>query len=337
MRKTKVLLSIIIAITGLFLAPAAPVMAIDIPDSVTINTIHVYNSVIETGDSVFVFHGKTNYDSDNGTYPDVPASSTMIFRFVADNGTVMSSTVPYVYSPFETNGYGNFVSSFYFDADSAPTWGAAHKIEIIGLATHFTPVQEYNKTVQLSDYATSNSTTINRELMAIDILNLCDKFQIFYPDVSLKSITDVGTVLSIYGEAYFKSVIPGLLNMCPQLFAVQVTIPEVMPVTAYDMSLGDTYSARMVGSDLIRGATRLGAFIGVNAYFVWGLVMLGACIALMIFTTKRNWGIEPGIGLSLLLVIGMSIIFGNWIFALTMIISLIAIIALMYIWLLRKA
>jgi hypothetical protein len=326
-----------VALTGLILAPVASVLAIDLPDNITIPSAKVYHNLAVTGDMLVVYHGKFNYDSDNGTYPTIPASSSVILRFIADNGTILASASPYVYSPFDNSGYGDFVSGFYFEAADVPTWLGAHTINILGTPAYFSPAQTFSYTLTPSDYNSSNTTAVNQLDLYTEIIRLADVFHNIYPDVSLKSITDIGTVLSSYGEAYFKSAIPGLLELCPALFYVQVYVPEVMPVEEYDTSLGDTYSARMVGTDLARGAERLGDKFGVAGSFIWGIVAFSSSVFIMVKTAGKGWGIEPGLLLSGLIVILIATLFGDFMFKLMMIIGLVSAIGIMYVWALRRA
>jgi len=324
---------------GVLLATSTTAYAIDLPDSINLIDARAFQNLNETGDMLVVYHGKVNYDSYNGTYPAVPASSSIMLRFYADNGTLMASAAPYVYYPFDNNGYGDFVSAFYFDAASAPVWEGAHSINIQGVPSYYTPAEAVSlyKPLASSDYEDSADTAVNQENLYIYILSLCDQFKSIYTDVSLKSTTDVGTVLSAYGEAYFKSAIPGLSTLCPDLFYVQVYIPEVMPVTAYDESLADTMATHTDGGDIERGMTRLGTVIGVGASFMWGLLTFVGSLVICIYCQKKGWGVELGMTISSLLVILIAVLVGDAIFSLMMIVGLLATIGIMWVMFLRRA
>ena len=318
-----------------FAVPGNAALAVDLPDNMSVITARAYKDLAVTGDMAVVFHAKINYDSDNGTYPDVPASQSIMFNFVAANGTRLASSSPYVFSPFETNGYGNLVSGFYFSADDAPEWEGSHKIEIIGLPAYFSPVPNpVYKELIAQEYEQSSD---NEVALALEILRLCDVFKVIYPDIALKSTTGTGTVLSAYGEAYFKSAIPGLENLCPSIFNVQIYTPDLIEVTAYDTSLADTMAGHTEGSDLQRGMARIGEKFGVAGAFVWGFVTFIVAIVLCVITYRKGWGIEPGVGVSIAVVILVAVLIGDFMFNLTMIISLVAAIGIMYMLLLRRA
>lgn len=315
--------------------PGNPALAIDLPDNMSILTAKAYQDLAETSDLFVVFHAKINYDSDNGTYPDVPASSSIVFNFISENGTRLASSSPYIFSPFETNGYGNLVSGFYFTADEAPDWEGSHQIEIIGLPVYYSPVPTpFYKQLVTQDYEQSSE---QGAALAIEILRLCDVFKVIYPDITLKSTTGTGTVLSPYGEAYFKSALPGLENICPSIFNVQIYTPEQIEVTPYDTSLSETMAGHTEGSDLQRGMSRIGEKIGVAGAFVWGILTFTGAIILCIVTYRKGWGIEPGAGVSIALVILVAVLIGDFMFNLMMIVSLIAAVGIMYVILLRRA
>ena len=330
----------ILAVTMLLLilTPAPTVKAVELPDALQIIDAAVFQNVSQTGDFAVIFHGKINYDSDNGTYPETPASKTIMIRMYSDNGTLIASTQPYVYSLFQTNGYGDFISGFYFSAADAPTWGEDHRLNITGSPAYYSPIPTpINYTLQPSDYFDSSGQEENREGVYLYIIQLCDEFQAIYPDVNLKSTTDVGTVLSAYGEAYLKSAIPGLENICPQLFYVQVYTPDTIDVVPYNLDLADEMATHTEGGELQRGMNRVGEFFDVSGEFVWGvLVFIGSIIA-MIFTSRKGWTIWPGMAVSFLLVILIAVLIGDFMFNLMMIIALLGAIGIVWILQLRRA
>jgi hypothetical protein len=328
-------IAIFVALTAM-LPFSTTAYAIDLPDALEIKSAAAFRDLIETGDTFIVFHGKVNYDSDNGTYPTTPASLSIMLRFYADNGTQLASAAPYVYSPFENAGYGDFVSGFYLTANESPTWGAGNYINIAGKPAYFTPVPApVDYTLISSDYSTVTGSEDNQLALYIYIMGLADAFNSIYTEIPMKSITDIGTVLSAYGEAYFKSALPGLEDLCPDLFYIQVYTPEVIAVVPYDKTLADT--SRIEGSDLERGMNRLGVHIGVSGVFMWGIVVFVGTVALCIFSEKRGWGLEPGMALSTLLVILVAVLVGDTWMSLMMIVSLISAIGIMWILFLRRA
>jgi hypothetical protein len=202
--------------------------------TISMVSIHSYRNLVESGDMVVVFHWLW---ADNVS--STPASSTVSVS-ISYNGTIVAQIAPYVYSPFANNGYGDEVSAFYFSANSTPHYAGSYTIRIMGLPSYFgtfTPLPVFDYPMQPADFDTSSDQTINQADLKTYILNECDTFHTIYPSVELKSTTDMGTVLSDYGTAYFNSVIPGLQSLCPSLYFVQTLIPTTMVVTPYDSTL----------------------------------------------------------------------------------------------------
>jgi hypothetical protein len=86
----------------------------------------------------------------------------------------------------------------------------------------------------------------------------------------------------------------------------------------------------MQGSEIKRGADRLAAHFGVTGYFALGMGILVACIGCGVYTSKKGWGLEPGLIGASLLAIGGALLIGNAVFTMVMIGTLIAVIAIMF-------
>ena len=304
----------------LMLTPVQQAHASDPSEAViTMQSAHAYRNLNSFGDMAVICHWR--WASDNNS--ETPASSAVTIRLVSANGTTLAITSPYVFSLFENDGYGDGVTGFYLSDNSS--WGTAVKIQISGLPAFFDPIPDpFEYTLSAADFTDSATQALNRSELNTYILQTCDIFKTIYPDVELKSVADVGTVLSSYGEAYFTSAIPGLLNLCPSLFFVQTYIPQEIPVEDYDMSLGDTYADRMVGTDLMRGTTRMGSYIGVSGAVIWGIFVFIGCLAVVLFTSKKGWGLEIALAIDALIVVGFSILIGDLLFTIAMIMGLIA-------------
>lgn len=328
--KLKVLFSVFCLLT--VLVTATPVKASPEDAAISIQSIHAYQSLAEDGDMTVVFHWR--WTSDN--YSETAASRTVIIQLVADNGTVVSTTTLYVFTLFDTDGYQNNVSSFYLTPGVAE-WEGDYTVEIKGLPAYYSPPPVFEYPMSLSDYSTAADQEEARAELNTYILDLCSIFKTFYPDVLLKTESDMGIVLSSYGESFFTSVIPGLQTLCPTLFFVQVYVPEVMPVEDYDMSLQTQYTGRLEGTDLMRGADRLGDVIGVSAAFIWGIFMFIGMLAFGVFCSKKGWGIEVPLLVDGGAVVGFSMLFGDLFFTLAMILGLVSVMGIMYVITFKRA
>src|SRR3990172_639616 len=106
------------------------------PTSVTVENRKLFRNLAETGDMLVVFHYRIAYT----TYPDTPASNSIIFKlYDTDGATILSQAQPYNFSPFDTNGYGDGVASFYFEPQDAPGWGSGYFINILMTPAYYSP------------------------------------------------------------------------------------------------------------------------------------------------------------------------------------------------------
>lgn len=333
----KRLFTVVGGILAIGLLLASPVLAyLDPPTSATsIQSVVVARNLVDEGDVGVFFHFRVPYD----TYPtDASATDSIVFRlYDTDEVTLLATNVPYVFASFETNGYGDGMSMFYFTDNSSITWDDSYRINIVGLPLYFDPSLTSLYTLTSADFVDAVTQADNRAELFTYIIGICNTFKTIYPEVVLKSSTDSGTVLSEYGESYFRSAVLGIQSMCPQLFFAQTYIPEVMAVVPYDMSLPETYAIRLVGTDIYRGADRLGDEIGVTAHFVFAIITFAGAIGICIFTMKRGWGLEPGMVAAFCIGLIAALLVGDVLFGIIMIVSLLAGIGIMFVFFQKRA
>lgn len=320
--KKRIIVSVLIAVIAILFI-AGPVYAyITNPTSMSISSCKAFRNVTKPGDMAIVFHGKVNYT----VYPGTAATDCIVFR-LRNGSTVLGTTSPYVYGYFGNNGFGDIVSGMYFE--SGLTWGTGYSLDIVGLPAYFTGLSPVTYTMTAADYNSANSTQeYQQEEMYDYIIQLCDEFKVVYPDYPLKATSIDGIVLSQYGEAYLLGAIPGLLDMCPQLFYMQVFVPERMDVEAYSMYLATLYGQQTENTDLKRGADRIGGLIGVDGQVILAIIVILLCIWISVKIVKKGWGIEWAGMISFLVMMGAAVIVGEIIFTLVMLVSLGGVIAL---------
>ncbi len=312
---------------------ATPVFGLSNPASKTLVEVKIFRNLAETSDMLVVFHWDWDYSDNYTGLP--PASDSIMYRFYDTDGiTLLQTGSPYVNPTFGSQGYGNNAGSFYFSAADNLTWDAAYKLNIQGLPAFYTS-QSILYTLSTTDYTSASTQAENRAALADYILRLCDRFTDYY-DVVLKGSSDSGIVLSSYGELFFKGVIPYLQTLCPELFFIQVYIPAVMTVSPYDMSLQEEYTERLTGTDLKVGFERLGAVVGIGGGVTVAFVYFIICIALCVWVSRKQWGIEAGLALSIPIGILLALLFGDAIFTLLMIASLGAAMIISYMLLFKR-
>ena len=339
MRKFRLLALIFLPLLLIWVLPAYA-HTITPPDSVTISNVKVFRSLAQTDDMLVEFHYSMPYAGDN--YTDTPASKSIMFRLYDVDGTTLSqSSTPYVYTFFESNGYGEGVGSFYLTPDEAPDWEASIKINICGVPAFFSLEDPFPKdyTLTLSNYVAETTSEANRQLLKDWVLLECDDLTVAYEDtgVVLKTSSDAGIILSQYGEGYFRGAITGLQALCPELFFIQTLIPQQMEVQTYDMSLGETYTERLGADEWGEGFTNLGSLIGVGGLFAAAAVTFILSFIFCLWTTKKGWGTEIGMMGSALIIIGMAILVGDIVFTIMMCLSLVASMGLVWLVFLKKA
>jgi hypothetical protein len=300
------------------------------------NNIRVFRNLVETGDSLYIFHYKIAFTDD--LYPVQTASDTMTFNLYNSSGNESFSFAPYVYPYFESNGYGDGIASIYFAAaDSAPAWGSAARLTIGGWPAYFSGLTEFSYTLTTNDYITATSQEDNQAALKTLVLLWCDRLTSIYSTsgVVLKAASDSGQVLSDDGIAYFTGAIPGLIAMCPALFYIQVYVPTNMD-TAYDMTMGELYGARAAGSEWMDGFEAMGHGLGVSGTVVATFLFAILSIIVCVMAVKRGWGIEAGAAISVFIGVTGALIMGNVLFAIMMIATLAAIIGLIWLLMLRR-
>lgn len=321
---------VILVALGLALVPF-PALATDAPTSRSVISSFVVRNAVEPGDMAIAFHYNIAYSD----YPTELASETFMFRlYTSDLSEVLATSVPYSYS--FNNGYGQGISGFYFSADDAPTWGEAYKINIAASPIYFDPVPAAYYS-SLSNYSIETDQDASQDAMRDYILDVCHLLQAFDADLVLTGNTDYGEMLSAFGESYLRGAIPGISSIAPGLFMVQ-TYSISLETPTYNMSLEQTYKARLEDSDIMIGADRIGEYLfGVTGQTVMAFVAILACIALLLFLLSKGWGMEPGyIGSSIILT-AAALLLGDAIFYIRIIMALLAGVFIMFLILGRRS
>ncbi len=307
------------------------------PDKMEIKSARGFYNLAEQGDAAIVVHWNVDY-GDNYTTANftklAPASLAIELQMYDTDGTTLLRTAkPYVYGPFQTNGYQQGVSYFYFSASDNLVVSQPYQVRIQESGLYFDNITSTSYTMTVA----TDWKDHTQDDMYDHFIQLSDLLLAEYPLVPLTTSTDIGIVFSTYGESYFRAAIPGIQTLCPKLFYVQTYAPTVMPTTPFNSSLQDLYSIRMQGSEIKRGADRLGAHFGITGYTVLGLFCFGLCIGSCIFTMKKAWGLEAGVVGATIIALCFAVLIGNAVFTVVMVMTLIAVIALMFTFVGRRA
>ena len=278
-RKVLAILEIIL----LALALVAPVIAapndINVPDS-TISVIKVfaYENVLISGDQEIIAEINIPY----ATPPTIPSSQAYMARMIDNTGTEIASTP--VTSYFDS-GYGYNTIALYFSTAVIP-WNT---VPTYSLILNGSPTLNWiggpypTVTVPSTSFIWNNSTSIatTQNYIYGQIITWADTLGAYW---NIEMTTFIGStkVFSTYGEAYFPSAIPGLNQMCPQLFATTSAVP-----TYTDKKVNTTAASQTLSTfplDFTGIAQWLGFTDGDAAFRGLGMVILIIFVSMAVGT-----------------------------------------------------
>ena len=234
---------VLILLLALFMISATPVYADTAdPDSTpTIQSFNVYRNLLETGDWLLVIYANIPYS----TPPSTPVTDTFIWRMIDTDGfTELGDTVGYAYN---TDGYGYNVYSMYWSAAevtaNSMVWNTAYAVRLSGNPAVFDTPPTYNYSLAASDYSTLTVTIeVQGELGArlLVIAAELDNRWGLSATLSLLAEVEAGTVLSIFGEAFYRGAIFGVQALAPTIFATVIRNLNVI-----DRTWTDNYSGNL--------------------------------------------------------------------------------------------
>lgn len=282
----RLLICFITAIT-LILIIAAPVYAIDLPDSTpTVPEIYCWRNVLETDDFLCVILENTPYT----TTPDVNYSEAFLWRFMDTDGT--TELAQSLGSNYNESGYGYNVIGWYFDAASAPTWGQSYYLTLSGNPAHFASPPQYSYQINAGDYSALTDTDDVQAAIAARVLLLANDLDSYWgltSDESLLLEIETGTVLSTYGEAFFREALYGLQAYAGEAFRLiinDVNIEDRTWNTNYSSNLTIQYSGSYIDPAMTAGQNMLD--VNYNLFGLIGVIIL--CIGVII----TEWFISGG-------------------------------------------
>ncbi len=317
-------------LVSLLALPIVPVSATTAPTSVNIDSIYVNRNLLATGDMLIT----VEYNIVFAAPPAETVTDLFGFRiFATDNVTEIGAVTAYSY-PIVAHGLPMGLVSFYFTAAAVPAmvWNTAYPLHISGDPAYFAAPPEYTIYMQASDYSTSTNQSDD---LALHILNIAQTLQAEW-GVSLLTQSDVGTVLSAYGEDYFREAIPGIQSMAPTLFLVQVGDPDYEE-RVWSTTTAATYENRFngtwVGDTLTAGATFMG-FTGANKMFGTSIPIVTLMLLVIGLSTWAFEDADSGL-MSCAVVMMVGVLLGMFPFAMMAVVVLLCAVIDGYIWFLR--
>ncbi len=276
------LVIVLSAILSLF--SATPALAIPLPDSTpTVQQFNVYRNLLETGDFLLLIYANIPY----AVTPNMTAAESYMWRlFKTDNVTEIAAIVPYA---FNDRGYGFNLASMYLDSGNVTAAGIvgtpALPIKLSGNPSAFTTPPNYNYALSSGDYSPLTVSADVKAALAARLLTIASDLDIKWglgTTYSLLQETETGTVLSIYGEAFFRGAIYGLQGLCPQVFAYIVSDMNFTPRTWADTYI-TVLQNQWVGTWVDTAKNALDVLFGTTYSLAWLIFSLSAALAVIIF------------------------------------------------------
>ena len=270
-------ISILLALLATMMI-ATPVYA-DTPDpdsTPTIDTINIYRNLRQTGtptgDILILIYANIPYADP----PDLPVTQTFIWRLMdTDNVTELGSTVGYAY---HNDGYGYNVWSMYFTADNVTTlgivWDTSYTLRLSGNPAAFDTPPVYNFTINAGQYSSLTDTADVKAELAARILTIAADLDNKWglTTYSLLTQNETATVLSVYGEAFFRGAIHGLQAMAPTVFSVVIRTIDIDP-REWDPEYAENTTSQWAGT-WVETAQEAGKALFGTEYDLLSIIML---------------------------------------------------------------
>lgn len=268
---------------GVVFLMATPVLAIDDPDSMSVNAVYAYRNCRETGDQLYLVDYTISYNVTGN--PDEDAGQAFLCRLL-EGSTELRAVSPF---PYHDDGYGRGVAAIYFSAADAPGWEAAYTMELVGnpfLDWSGTPPSDTESTFDLWQ---DNDIAITHVVLSSRIINLAEELETAWSVDMVQQDTQTGEyTLTIYGAAYFSGVVPYLTDVAPSVFVsdeIQTGVTEI-EIDDVDMSTeyADELETGIIGTlfDMTPLADEFGVGRGVLTALLYYGIVLFALITLSI-------------------------------------------------------
>ncbi len=286
--KRLIRLSAILVLMAWLVIMAVPVLAADPPDSISIDVKYVNRSLIEPGDLLFY----AIYDIPYPVLPDEDIDEIFIFRLTDTDGfTELGSNEAF---PFQNQGFGKGLISFYFNATDAAAlvFGSNYFIRVQGKPGFFATAPDEKFAIDAGDWTSQTAQDDNRLETRNNIISIARILESDWSQTLLTEI-EVGTVFSLNGEEYFRNSIFGIQAMVPSLFETQVVDADYTERT-WNTTQQTTYEERWTNTTIGGGIQGLSDVWSLDFNMVASLPLLIGSILAIVAAGKMNGKPEAG-------------------------------------------
>lgn len=255
----------------LFSIVVTPVLAIDDPDSISINAVYAYRHCLETGDQLYLVDYTVSYTIN----PDENITTAYIGRLM--NGTVeLGNTTPYAYYD---EGYDRGIFAIYLSASEAPAWAGAYTIKLVGNPTLTWAGAPPSDTESTIYWSTSTGIGSTQTELGDRILYYADLLEQEWAINMIDTDNSGFSYLSEYGADYFSNSIENLNLIAPNIFTNRSLAPDWESNeqgTSYAATLADMANGTMLDASTLAAGLGIGrvwlttilALIG-SLYLAW--------------------------------------------------------------------
>ena len=274
---------ILITVSALLAITVTPVMADQSdPDNTPTVEFDIYRNLLESGDKCLLIYANIPYAAE----PDAPVSEAFTWRLIGTDGTTEhGSTVGFVY---QSGGYGYNVYSMYFTASDNFTWDTEYTVRLSGNPAVFDDPPVYNYTLSTSDYTSLTTQDDNQVALAAKIILLATDLNIRWGLTSTTYLTtemEVGTVLSIQGEAVFRGCLYGCQGLAPAVFRYLLDDISATERT-WDEEYSGNVSSQWAGTWIETAQTGGGDLFGADYDILSIILVMAACVAIVFANLK---------------------------------------------------
>lgn len=277
----------------LLFAVVTPVLAIDDPDSISINAVYAYRNCRQDGDQLYLI----DYTLDYSVTGEPSETVTEAFLCRLMNGvTELRAVAPYAYY---NDGYDRGVIAVYFSAADAPAWEGSYTMYLIGNPILSWDADPLSASVGTFNLWQDNDMSTTQTVLSSRILYLADILEIAW-SVDMIESTAGGHSLTTYGEDYFTNAVPYLSEIASYAFAGQTITPEIGEI---DTSTDYADDLETASSGTLFDFTDLGTAFGTTRGVITALLYYGVVLFALIKISNKLQTYKPIMMLSIPLVI----------------------------------
>lgn len=291
-------IAVLLPIVAIFGTVTAPVFAQADPDNLTVERELAARNLLEDGDLLVIIEYNIAYT----TAPSDTADINFVSHLRNSSDEIIGSDTPY---PFNDNGYGKGIMSFYLSEDETASEGFTDgsgsynswpvsdlDVVIQGNPAKFTPVPSIEVTLTSGDYTDGSTTTTNLDQLATEIKTIAGQLEAAW---QVDLLSESGRLNST-GSEYVVVAIPEARRMAPSAFSIittSPTFPTPQPTPGGSGTLAETAETRFDGTFWITPALeRLSGDFGLPDKAMPGfatfLVMLTTMGLFVVGAEKRD-------------------------------------------------